>query len=150
MQAEAGQALDAIIDRKEVERQLGRGTFFWEVGNPRPRPVPALARAGSTVELIFSRMKGQPKTLDVTPPVLLVWRRYVDLDGTIRSLPQHVLVTSRGGVLSRKRSHYALVCHAQALLQFGDYGPFDPGAYQNLGGTGAPVGGVVAQTQLSY
>ena len=140
MQAEAGQALDAIVARKEIERQVGRGLFFWGVGNPRPRVVPALVHAGRNVSLIFSRMKGQPKLIDVRPPTLLVWRRFVDIDGNVQLLPEHVLVTSRGSDRDRRRSHYALVCRSDRPLVFGDYGPFDPDAYCNLGGTGAPVG----------
>lgn len=138
MQAEAGQALEAILARKEIERRIGKGAFYWGIGNPRPRPVPKLARAGCTIDLIFSRMKGQPKAIDVEPPAVLVWRRYIDTDGAVQPLPQHVLITSRGG--KGRRSHYALVCHSDKPLHFGDHGPFDPAAYQNLSEAGAPVG----------
>lgn len=33
MQAEAGQSLDAIVRRKELEREANGGLFLWGVGN---------------------------------------------------------------------------------------------------------------------
>ena len=62
-------------------------------------------------------------------------------DGHERPLPKHAIVTSRGDRRTgTKERHYALVCWSDTPLVLGDYGLFDPSAYRNLSGTGAPVG----------
>ena len=141
MQDEAGQELRAIIARKELERRAGRGLFLWGVGNAPGRAPSVLARAGFDVDVIFSVMKSRPKASDLNPSSVIVWRRYIDADAVERPLPDHVLVTSRGNTVSGlKRVHYALMCRSDAALELGDLGPFDPSAYRNFSGTGAPIG----------
>ncbi|MBN9023308.1 MAG: hypothetical protein J0H08_14695 [Rhizobiales bacterium] len=141
MQAEAGQALDAIVRRKEMERRAGRGSFCWGVGNAPATMTNALARLGHPVLAIFSIMKSRPKAVDVQPARIFAWRRYVDSTGCVRPLPRHVLVTSRadsaGGPKDR---HFALMCWSNEPLAIQRGVPFDPSAYRNAGGTGAPVG----------
>lgn len=140
MQAEGGQALDAIVRRKEMERRAGRGFFCWGVGNAPATMMSDLARLGHPVTAIFSIMKSRPKAIDVRPARVFVWRRYVDANGAVRPLPRHALVTSRadsaGGPKDR---HFALMCCSDSSsIQRGV--PFDPSAYRNAGGNGAPVG----------
>ncbi len=141
MQAEAGQSLDAIVARKECERQAGAGSFFWGVGNAPAGVANVLARAGIPVRAIFSVMKSRPKPVDVAPSRTVVWRRYIGADGIERQLPAHALVTSRGDSAGgAKRVHYALMCRSDEplKLRFGER--FYPTAFRNAGGTGAPVG----------
>lgn len=141
MQAEAGQSLESIIARKEIERCAGKGVFFWGVGNPPAVITRVLARARIPVKVIFSIMKSRPKAIDVSPSRTLVWRRYIDIQGVVRPLPSHVLVTSRGNSASgAKRSHYALMCRSDEpiILRRGE--PFYSTAFRNAGGTGARVG----------
>ena len=141
MQAEAGQALDAIVRRKELERRAGRGSFCWGVGNAPATMTSALARLGHPVVAIFSVMKSRPKAVDVHPTRTFAWRRYVDSAGAVRSLPRHVLVTSRGDSAGGpKDRHFALMCWSDAPLIIQHGVPFDPSAYRNAGGNGAPVG----------
>ena len=83
-------------------------------------------------------MKTRPKSIDVAPPGLLVWRSYFDVDGTEQVLPPNVLVTS--GLKSARPAHYALMCRADSDLILGDYGQFDPRAYRNVSEAGRPVG----------
>jgi hypothetical protein len=141
MQAEAGQGLATIIARKELERRAGNGLFFWGVGNaPGPAPA-ALARAGQGVDAVFSIMKSRPKQIDVAPAEVLVWRAYIDVDGVARWLPDHVLVTSRAHTnAGEKRAHYALMCRSEEPVELCDLAPFDPTAYRNASGKGAPIG----------
>jgi hypothetical protein len=141
MQSESGQGLAAIVRRKEAERRAGRGMFLWGIGNA-PGAAPAcLVRTGIEPPVIFSVMKTRPKIADTLPTLVLAWRRYVDTQGREQPLPLHCLVTSRGTMNNKaKARHYALVCRSDHPLSFGDFGPFDPGAYRNLSGTGAPVG----------
>lgn len=137
MQAEAGQQLTQIVRRKEFERSAGNGLFFWGVGNPPPRAIAALARASLAVDVLFSVMKSKPKPQDNAPARVLAWRRYLDVDGTVKPLPPHVLVTSRAGA---RDCHYALICRSDTPLMLKDEGPFDPRAFRNIGGVGGTVG----------
>lgn len=142
MQSEAGQSLDVIIARKERERLAGGGLFFWGVGNAPATISSVLARAGLPVPVIFSIMKSRPKTIDVSPSRTVVWRRYIDAYGAERELPAHALITSRADSPSGpKRVHYALMCRSSEPLVLKSNPPlFDPTAFRNAGGTGAPVG----------
>jgi len=141
MQAEAGQALDEIIARKEIERFVGKGMFLWGVGNAPAVITTRLAKVKSPIPVIFSIMKGRPRATDVTPGRVLAWRGYVDAHGVERPLPGHSLVTSRGESASGlKKRHFALFCWSEKELKITRGVPFDPSAYRNAGGTGAPVG----------
>ena len=141
MQAEAGQPLEAIVERKELERLAGEGLFVWGVGNAPAVATNALARMASPVPVIFSVMKSKAKPADASPARIVVWRRYIDLNGVERPLPSGTLVTSRGdSAKGVKRRHYALMCRSDSPLRLRRGTPFDPGAYRNVGGTGAPIG----------
>ena len=142
MQTEAGQRLESIVDRKELERRAGKGVFLWGVGNAPPLIAGTLARAGLPIRVIFSIMKSRPKLVDVRPSKVVVWRRYIDASGVERDLPPHTLVTSRAETdTGPKRAHYALMCYSQDPLELRVGGAtFDSTAFRNAGGTGAPVG----------
>jgi hypothetical protein len=141
MQAEAGQPLDAIVARKEIERQAGDGCFMWGVGNPPALIARSLARAHVPVRTVFSIMKSRPKAVDAQPSRTVVWRRYLDTEGVERTLPSYALVTSRGDSASgAKRMHFALMCYSHEPLAIRRGEPFDPSAFRNAGGKGAPVG----------
>lgn len=142
MQAEAGQGLEAIVARKERERLAGGGLFFWGVGNAPATIASIMARASLPVRVVFSIMKSRPKAIDVAPSRTVAWRRYIDERGVERELPEHVLVTSRADSASGpKRMHYALMCRSSEPLTLTSSAEgFDPTAFRNAGGTGAPVG----------
>lgn len=141
MQSEAGQGLDAIVARKELERAAGGGLFLWGVGNAPAIAIKALARLGEPIPVIFSVMKGRPKKIDVAPSRVVAWRRYLDAEGRERDLPASSIVTSRGDTGSgAKRSHYALMCRSGEPLALRRGETFDVDAYRNAGGRGAPVG----------
>lgn len=142
MQAEAGQALEAIIRRKELERQCNGGIFAWGVGNAPARLTRVLARTGQPVRAIFSVMKSKPRPSDAQADDLVVWRAYIDAEGVERSLPAGSIVTSRAGTTTgRKRAHYALICRSKRGLNLDHGGDrFDPTAFRNAGEHGRPVG----------
>jgi limonene-1,2-epoxide hydrolase len=141
MQAEAGQSLDAIVERKERERQAGAGSFLWGVGNAPALVTNVLARAKIPVRAVFSVMKTRPKAVDVAPSRTVIWRRYFDAHGVDRPLPPHALVTSRGdSARGAKSVHHALMCRSDVPLAIQRGEVFDPAAFRNAGGTGAPVG----------
>lgn len=141
MQAEAGQGLVRIVRRKEFERRAGHGLFFWGVGNAPSRAIPALVRAAAAVDVLFSVMKSRPKSHDLDPTCVVAWRNFVDIDGNVRPLPPHALVTSRAG---SRDHHFALVCRSETPLDVSDEGPFDPSAYRNYG-----AGGSVGASQVT-
>lgn len=138
MQAEAGQSLEAIVTRKDLEREAGEGLFCWGIGNAPPRSLFDVVRRGPDIDVVFSMMKSRPKSSDVAPSGLVVWRSYFDFDGEERALPANVLVTS--GPKSGARAHYALMCHAEQPLKLADLGAFDPNAYLNVSEAARPVG----------
>jgi hypothetical protein len=141
MQAEAGQSLDTILARKEIERQAGDGVFLWGVGNAPATIASLMARASMPVRAIFSIMKSRPKKIDAAPARVVIWRRYIDAHGIERPIPGHALVTSRGDSPSgAKRYHYALMCRSDEPLVLRRGDRFDPNAFRNAGGKGAPVG----------
>lgn len=141
MQAEAGQGLEAIVARKEIERRAGDGIFLWGVGNAPSVAISALARLRQPVPVIFSIMKSRPKAVDVAPSRVVAWRRYIDAEGAERDLPASSIVTSRGdSAKGAKRTHYALMCRAGEPLSLTRGEAFDVSAYRNAGGKGAPVG----------
>lgn len=141
MQAEAGQLLEAIVERKERERQAGGGSFLWGVGNAPAHITNVLARTGIPVRVVFSIMKTRPKSVDLSPSRVVIWRRYIDAQGVERPLPPYALVTSRGDSANgAKRSHHALMCRSDKPLMIERGEKFDPAAFRNAGGTGAQVG----------
>ncbi len=141
MQAEAGQGLQTIIARKEVERRAGKGIFFWGVGNAPSVATSAYARLQTPVQVVFSIMKSRPRASDTAPRSLLVWRRYLDMHGNERELPSQALVTSRGETDGGfKKRHYALMCRSETPLVVRHGQCFDPAAYRNIGSKGGPVG----------
>ena len=142
MQAEAGQGLEAIIQRKERERQASGGYFFWGVGNAPALMISSLARTEAPTPVIFSRMKSRPKAVDQNPKSTVIWRKYIDCYGKVRPLPPYALVTSRGeSEIKKKTAHYALHCFsAHSLGIAGNNEAFFSASYRNAGGRGAPVG----------
>ena len=143
MQAEAGQSLLSIVQRKECERRNGEGLFFWGVGNAPALAIRQLVQQRTSVQVIFSKMKSRPKPADVNPTQVLAWRRYVDLSGNERPLPDHVLITSKATVSAANtlRSYYALMCFADSPLKLTNDGvAFNPSSYRNVSKESAPVG----------
>ena len=141
MQAESGQQLEKIIERKEAERLAGRGVFFWGIGNPLGGKVTALGRRTSRPKILFSVMRSKPKRADAAPAQVLLWNFSVGPRGTIEPLPEHVVVVSRGAHEGKeKAAHYALVCHSPEPLELRPLGSFDPSGFRNLGSSNPRVG----------
>jgi len=119
MGVEAGQSLSSIIQRKELERQLGNGMFIWGIGNAPNASLYEFARTAGTVPLLFSPILAKPRKVDTNPGKLILWFSYQDETGAIYPLPEHTLVTSRSlnnGNGAKKR-HYALFCFSNTSLQ---------------------------------
>lgn len=137
MGTEAGQPLETILRRKELERLAGKGTFAWGIGNSLGSS-PAFAKQaapGGEVDILFSPMKSAPKAIDVAPTQLVLWLAYHSPDVGLVDLPAHMLITSRGSGASgtEKRSHYALLCERKEEINAeGDLGMIDAKYARNL------------------
>lgn len=142
MQAEAGEKLERIVRRKELERQGNGGIFLWGVGNAPARLARVLALSRRPVRAIFSIMKSKPKPIDEDANDLLLWRAYLDAEGVERALPPSSIVTSRASSGTQsKKVHYALICRSVTSLRIERGGArFDPTAFRNVGDRGGPVG----------
>ena len=119
MGIESGQSLDLIIRRKEWERQLGGGLFFWGIGQSLGENARNAANSiDEEMKVLFSPMPSKAKDIDVTPGNLLIWNSWLDNRGNEQPLPNHVLVTSRADLPSgrRKTNHYALICNSVDTL----------------------------------
>lgn len=139
MQAEAGQSLEQIVARKEVERKAGRGVFCWGVGNAPARALVGLADLKSPIDLIFSVMRTAPRAIDREPDQIVVWRGWSD-GGGVSALPAHVLVTSRASGKSPPRAHYALFAKSTEPLMILDLGPLDHRELRNVSDRGGCIG----------
>ena len=141
MQAEAGQPLNRILQRKEAERCAGGGLFFWGIGNPLGDKVAALARRVRQPRVLFSVMRSRPKQIDTAPATVFLWTLAIDPRGLVRPLPEHVIVVSRGceGPM-KKRAHYALVCRSLEPLRLQPHGRLNLAAFRNLGSRNPRVG----------
>ena len=140
MQAESGQKLEQIIARKELERQLGTGLFFWGIGSPLGNKAHLLLQRSHSPKVAFSIMKSKPRHIDTHPDSVLLWTGYRDISGRIQKLPDNVLLLSRGSTeLSQKRRHYALVCHSRSPLSLASLGRINLEDYCNLGSKN-PIG----------
>jgi len=106
----SGQEAPQILRRKELERQAGKGIFWWGVGESK---CPAIAHL---------------RHREVAPKVLFVWQRqhakqpsaglwlfetYEKGPRKGFSIPDHVLMARSG---NKKGSYYALVCRSTKPL----------------------------------
>lgn len=113
---EAGETIEEILHRKEQERQNNDGVFFWGIGNSVAPGLVALLERCDRPEVLFSPIKGRPRTVDRTPAARFVWRGGQALDGDRFELPASARVTSGGPIGGPERAHYALVCASSRPL----------------------------------
>jgi hypothetical protein len=140
VQAEAGQSLDRILNRKELERKSG-GTFWWGIGESKAEKVMLLVAQQPCVAVLFTKMLSSPNLRDSDPEDVLLWEAYETAAGKI-PLPPHAIVTSRAHDRkgSLKSRHYALVCANQRCILGNGGGTLDSGALRNVGSNGKSVG----------
>jgi hypothetical protein len=113
---EAGQPVEAILARKELERQRNPGgVFLWGIGNSIGPSLRALLADVVTPTAVFTPMQARPRRIDTHPPAVVRWTAGVGLDGSAYTLPEHCVVTGRRNP-ARPRKHYALVCASDRPL----------------------------------
>ena len=127
MGADGGQTLEAILARREFERQTGNGVFWWAIGNSLGLAVHQKAReAGGALPVLFSRILSRSNSRDTDPYEIFRWSEWQDSSGAIHKVPKHIFLWSRGIDRKKKQKHYALVCRSDEPVTLGDHGPFDP------------------------
>jgi hypothetical protein len=66
VQAESGQTIDRILNRKELERQSG-GAFWWGIGESKAEKVMLLVAQQPLVAVLFTKMLSPPNPRDSDP-----------------------------------------------------------------------------------
>lgn len=92
---EAGETVEAILARKELERQANDGVFYWGVGSSVGPGIEELVRSVDTPEVFFSPIKSRPRRVDVAPAAGVNWTWAQGLTCGAFRLPADVRVTSR-------------------------------------------------------
>lgn len=129
---EAGESFDRILERKEAERRANDGIFLWGIGNSVAPGLRELLRRGIEPEVLFSPIKGQPRSADANPPRVVTWSTAETIDGGIVHLAPTVRVLSRAPAEGSPGPHYALVCFSPTPLACSDQGILRFGALRNL------------------
>lgn len=137
MGTEAGQPLEDILWRKELERRVGGGLFAWGIGNSLGIN-PKLAQQEmqrNDVDVLFTPMRSAAKQIDIEPSQVLLWLDCINDDGELTRLPSHMVVTSRGSPAKAegKRPHYALICRGHSDISItADSGVIDANRVRNF------------------
>ena len=116
--SEAGEDVAAIRRRKEWERQLGHGRFFWGIGQSLGDAPQFVSPTGASLRVLFSPMPSKSKSIDRAPHGVVLWNSWVDDQGRAYPLPDYCFITSRAHLPSGKTKahHYALICVAENTL----------------------------------
>lgn len=112
---EAGQAVEAILARKEEERHANGGVFLWGIGNAVGPSLRRLLELVRSPEVLFSPIHSSPRREDVDPSCVAAWTEAEALDGSRYCLPASSLVTSAWK--PGREAHYALVCRSEDDLR---------------------------------
>ena len=121
---EAGETIEQILERKEVERSKNNGLFLWGIGNSIGPSLGDLLSCEKFPEVLFSPIISAPKRVDILPTTTCVWTSAKDLNGKSFSMPQWSRVTSRVSTGPKANRHYALVCFSDIPLRIDTNPPF--------------------------
>jgi hypothetical protein len=125
MGTEAGQSVSVILARKEAERQLCQGVFYWGIGNALGLRIWDFVNQVLSPTVLFTHMKSKPKGIDVNPHRVVRWTAFHDRRGFKVPFPRYAFVTSRVDAGTRHtQSRFALVCRANSPLGGGK--PYEP------------------------
>jgi hypothetical protein len=141
IQADAGQQLNSILIRKDLEGQAG-GTFWWGIGESKAKKIRLLTALDPRPAVFFSQMVTAPHTRDSNPGAVLLWQAYKMPNGAIVSLPPHAIITSRAHDKNgnQKTRHYALVCENPSGYRSSRGRELDTRTLRNFGDGGKGVG----------
>jgi len=140
IQADAGQSVDRILNRKELERQSGNA-FWWGIGESKADQIKLLLTKDPRPLVLFSLMLSRPHRRDSHPDGVLLWEAYQTANGEI-PLPPHAIVLSRAHDSKGrpKQRYYALVCENPIGILHSGRGTLDTRTLRNFGDSGKTVG----------
>src|SRR6266498_182278 len=72
IQADSGQSIDRVLNRKELERQSGN-TFWWGIGESKADQIRLLLTRNPRPLVLFSLMLSRPHRRDSHPDGVLLW-----------------------------------------------------------------------------
>ena len=136
---EAGESVDQILARKNLEQEQCGGLFYWGIGSSVGPALLALLAAVERPEVLFSPIKSAPRAIDVSPVHVVRWRSGTGLFGESLTLPAAAKVTSRWDPARPTAPRYALVCASGGRLALEDHGEVTFSQLRNLR-SGSPVG----------
>lgn len=136
---EAGETIETIISRKEIERTSNLGLFLWGIGNSLGPSISLLISTVERPKVVFSPILSAPRRVDVNPAVVVKWLEARTLDGQRYEIPWGSVVKSRLSAGGRHKRHYALVCSSGARLELNQRGPMIPRSDLINLSTGRPV-----------
>jgi hypothetical protein len=129
---EAGEPIERILERKEMERLINDGIFLWGIGNSVAPGMSELVRRCDSPEVLFSAIKSRPRDQDTEPAGVVTWRSAQTMSGQRFELPPTLRVTSRRKDATATARHYALVCSCSRPLEASDLGKLTFPALRNL------------------
>jgi hypothetical protein len=140
IQADSGQSIDRILNRKELERQSGN-TFWWGIGESKADQIRLLLTRDARPLVLFSLMLSRPHRRDSHPDGVLLWEAYKTIEGDV-PLPPHAIVISRAHDSKGrpKQVYYALVCENPTGILHSGHGMLDTRTLRNFGDGGKQVG----------
>lgn len=118
---EAGETIEAILERKDRERRDTDGMFLWGIGNSVAPAMLELLQRVKRPEVLFSAIKSPPRRVDVAPAKLVEYRTGITMDGRRLDLPSTIHVHGGSGT-EKMNPRYALVCRSANRLALGDHG----------------------------
>ena len=141
MNTDAGEPLENIVRRKNLERQAGEGefsdTFWWGVGENKG-PAVWKHLADCEPEVLFSKGLSGPAKRDTDPEerfFYTAWRahdpRRDRYGGKWLPVPENVIVVS-----GPRDKYFALVCRSRRSLSLSEGGTLDPSGMRNLNNNG--------------
>src|SRR4051812_40360539 len=78
---EAGEPIEQILKRKEIERRHNEGVFYWGIGNSLAPSMAELLRRARRPEVLFSPIRSRPRPVDIAPDAVVRWHAAETLDG---------------------------------------------------------------------
>ena len=118
MGTEAGEPLEYIMHRKEIERQANDGKFVWGIGNSPGNSIVNFMQDTKKPVAIFTETRPNSKTRSIDEEESeRVWRD--------KLLPRYSFVTSH----PERKEHYALLCECDEDLRTQCHGELHTGEF---------------------
>ena len=141
MNTNAGEPLENIVRRKNLERKAGEGewadTFWWGVGESKG-PAIFFHLADCEPEILFSRALDDVGSRDEERFIYTTWRVYDprkrDYGGKSRPVPDNIIVQSgpKKDQSGPKDKYFALVCRSPRPLNLSEGEVLDLSRMRNL------------------